>query len=111
LAEHQLPLELCVLSNVRTGVVADVAHHPARLFYERGITLSINTDDPQLFGTSLAEEYMALCRDLGFSRLDVQALIEQGIQSSWLADQRKRELLAQFRLELAALESSFPSPA
>ena len=82
----------------------EIAHHPAREYYERGIPLSINTDDPQLFGTSLAEEYAALCRDLGFSRLDIRALIEQGVQTSWLPAARKSELLDRIRLEMAALE-------
>jgi adenosine deaminase len=103
LAEKKIPLELCILSNVRTGVVPDVARHPARLYYQRGIPLSINTDDPKLFGNSLAEEYLALHRHLGFSSGDILRLIEQGIETSWLSADRKRELLRQFHSEFATL--------
>jgi adenosine deaminase len=103
LAEKRIPLELCVLSNVRTGVVADVARHPARAYFQRGIPLSINTDDPTMFGNSLAEEYAVLCRELGFSQQDILLLIEQGIETSWLSDQRKGELLAQYRSEFTLL--------
>jgi adenosine deaminase len=99
LADHQIPIELCVLSNVRTAVIPNVAAHPARRYFERGIPLSINTDDPKMFGNSLAEEYLALHEHLGFSCLDIQHLIEQGIATSWLPVDRKRKLLAEFRDE------------
>jgi adenosine deaminase len=99
LAEQQIPLELCVLSNVRTGVVRDVASHPARTYYARGIPLSINTDDPKMFGNSLAEEYGALYRDLGFSRADIPRLIGQAVATSWLPQGRKRDLLWQLQGE------------
>jgi adenosine deaminase len=100
LAQKQIPLELCVLSNVRTAVIPDVASHPARTYYERGIPVSINTDDPRMFGNSLAEEYLALRQHLGFSRADIRRLIEQAIETSWLPQQRKRNLLGQFQSEV-----------
>jgi adenosine deaminase len=99
LAAQQIPLELCVLSNVRTAVVPEVASHPARTYYERGIPLSINTDDPKMFGNSLAEEYLALHRHLGFSRADIQRLIEQAVETSWLVDERKPDLLSRIQSE------------
>ena len=49
LAEHQIPIELCVLSNLRTGVIPSVAAHPARTYFLGGIPVGINTDDPKLF--------------------------------------------------------------
>jgi adenosine deaminase len=100
LAEKQIPLELSVLSNVRTAVVPEVASHPARAYYERGIPLSINTDDPQMFGNSLAEEYLALHQHLGFSRADIRRLIEQAVETSWLPERRKRDLVSRFRSEV-----------
>jgi adenosine deaminase len=60
LASHQVPLEVCPVSNVRTGVVDSLKNHPVRRFYERGITVTINTDDPKMFGNSLAAEYKSL---------------------------------------------------
>jgi adenosine deaminase len=103
LAQKKVPLELCVLSNVRTAVVPEVARHPARHYYGRGIPLSINTDDPKMFGNSLAEEYLALYQQLAFSPADIQCLILQGIETSWLPPQRKRELLGQFQSEFTQL--------
>jgi adenosine deaminase len=104
LAEHQIPLELCVLSNLRTGVIPSVATHPARTYFQRGIPVSINTDDPKLFNTSLADEYFALHQNLGFSKGDVHRVIEQGVTSSWLPDQRKVALLDRIQAAIHALE-------
>jgi adenosine deaminase len=102
LAEKKIPVELCVISNVKTGVIADAVRHPARTYFERGILLSINTDDPKMFGNSLADECLTLHRQLGFSRTEIVRLIEQGIESSWLSGNRKVELLASFRREFVA---------
>ena len=114
LAEHQIPLELCVLSNLRTGVIRSVASHPARTYFQRGIPFSINTDDPKLFDTSLAEEYLALHTELGFSKVEVHRVIEQGLFSSWIPGHRKVALLERIRAEIqatdegAARSSRFP---
>ncbi len=97
LAEHRIPIELCVISNVRTGAVKTIAEHPAREYFERGIPLSVSTDDPKLFNTCLAEEYLALHTDLGFSVPEIHSLIEQGVQSSWLPDEGKNDLLRRIR--------------
>jgi adenosine deaminase len=73
--------------------------------------LSINTDDPKMFGNSLAEEYLALHRHLGFSRADILRLIEQGIETSWLPQGRKLDLLGQFQTEFTTLEAEKTSDA
>lgn len=101
LAEHAIPVELCPISNVRTGVVPSLAQHPARRYFERGIPISINTDDPKMFGNSLAEEYHLLTEQLGFSRDDIRALILAGIQTSWLAADRKQAMADAFRADVA----------
>jgi adenosine deaminase len=89
LAEQRIPIELCPISNVRTGVIPAITDHPARRYYELGLRLSINTDDPAMFGNSLAEEYRVLEEQLGFSRDDIRALILQAVDSSWLPLERK----------------------
>ena len=108
LAQEKIPLELCVLSNVRTTVAPNITSHPARIYYDRGIPLSINTDDPKMFGNSLAEEYLALHRHLGFSHAEILRLIEQGIETSWLPDQEKLEMLGAFRSEAAWFGARMP---
>jgi adenosine deaminase len=96
LVEHQIPLEMCPLSNVRTGVVNSIEQHPVRRYFERGIAVTINTDDPKMFGNSLAKEYQLLQEKLGFSRDEICTLILQGIQAAWLTEDRKQQLVEEF---------------
>lgn len=97
LAEYRIPLEICLISNVQTRVVESLRKHPIRSYIERGIIITINTDDPKMFGNSLSGEYKALEVELGFSREEIQNIILQGIQVSWLSEDRKRELTKTFR--------------
>ena len=103
LAEHQIPLELCPISNLKTRVIDSIEKHPARLYFKKGIPFSINTDDPKMFGNSLADEYLALETELGFSRLEIESVILQGVRTSWLSEEDEEELISQFESEITAL--------
>jgi adenosine deaminase len=84
LVEKGIPLDMCPLSNVCTGVVTTLAHHPIREFFDRGVRVSVNTDDPKMFGNSLAEEFQLLEKTLRFSRKDIKRLTSNAIRASWL---------------------------
>lgn len=94
LAEHQIPLEMCPLSNVRTNVVASLDAHPIRRYFERGLLVTVNTDDPMMFNNSLAEEYQLLEERLGFTRDEIRQLIANGVRAAWLPDDGKARLQA-----------------
>ena len=96
LVEKRIPLEMCPISNVKTGVVDSIESHPIRSYYDLGILVTVNTDDPKMFGNSLADEYILLETKLGFSRSDIQTLIMNSIEASWLPDERKSELSSDF---------------
>ena len=97
--EHRIPLELCPVSNLRTGVVSTIAEHPIRDYFERGLIISVNTDDPKMFGTALNREYEMLVQECGFTRQEICRLILLGIESSWLSEDRKKSLAATFEKE------------
>lgn len=99
IAENEIPLELCPMSNVRTGAVNSLMEHPIRNYFERGLLISVNTDDPKMFDTSLAEEYRLLVQDCGFSQQEICKLILLGIRSSWLSEKKKNSLVKQFEQE------------
>ena len=62
LRDDDIPLEVCITSNVCTGAVPSLDEHPVRKLYDAGVPITINTDDPALFRTSLHNEY-AIARD------------------------------------------------
>lgn len=67
LAKHRIPLEVSITGNLRTGAVASIADHPLRKLYDAGVPITLNTDDPAIFGTTLAREF-ALAREFfGFT--------------------------------------------
>ncbi len=83
LAERAIPLEVCPLSNVATGVVADIADHPVRRYHDAGITVTTNTDDPGMFHNTLAEEYALLHRVHGFTPMEIQGLVLNALDAAW----------------------------
>jgi adenosine deaminase len=94
LAGQQIPLEVCPTSNLRTGVYPSYEAHPVRLLYEAGVPISINTDDPTFFGTTLASEFRHL-QDAGFADEDLLELVRNGFRHAFLSPADKRGYLEQ----------------
>jgi adenosine deaminase len=67
LAARRIPLEVCITSNLATGAVASLAEHPALRLHRAGVPITLNTDDPAIFSTTLAREF-AVAAELGFTR-------------------------------------------
>jgi adenosine deaminase len=97
LAEKQLPIEMCPLSNLRTGVVSSLKSHPVRRFFDKGLLITINTDDPKMFNNSLAEEYNLLLDEHGFTPKEIKTLILNTLKASWMPETRKQTLANAFQ--------------
>jgi len=67
LRDRQIPLEVCITSNVCTGAVPSLTEHPVRRLFDAGVPIILNTDDPALFGCTLASEYELAAREFGFA--------------------------------------------
>lgn len=80
LRERNVPLEICITSNVRTGVVRSLQEHPVRTLYDAGVPITLNTDDPSLFGTTLQKEYDIASGQFGFSASELEAIRENGLR-------------------------------
>ena len=91
---HNLALECCPLSNVRTNVYPSIAAHPVGMFIARGMCVTINTDDPKMFHNTLTDEYAALVDVYGLTRRDICRLIENAVDVSWLAPEGRAALHA-----------------
>jgi adenosine deaminase len=80
LAETQVPLEICPTSNLFTQrYVKALEDHPIRTFFDRGINVTVNTDDPTVFGIDLIDEYMRLANNGFFSPKEIFQLVKNGI--------------------------------
>jgi len=82
LREHQIPLEVCPTSNVRLGVVENLAAHPLPRLLEAGVAVTLASDDPSLFETSLEEEYLRCAACFGWSAATVRKLALASIEHS-----------------------------
>ncbi|MBI3647026.1 MAG: adenosine deaminase [Acidobacteriales bacterium] len=96
LAERQIPIEICVTSNVRTGCCADLAKHPVRRYFDEGLMLTLNTDDPAMFRTSLVEEYRLVQETFGFSDEHLRELARNSFEASFLPPDKKVQFLDLF---------------
>ncbi|GAA0512314.1 aminodeoxyfutalosine deaminase [Paractinoplanes deccanensis] len=95
LAEHRIPLEISPTSNLRTRAVPSLDEHPLPRLVEAGVLVSINSDDPPMFGTTLEEEYAVAAKLLGLDAKGVAGLAHAAVEQSFLAPERKRELAAE----------------
>jgi adenosine deaminase/aminodeoxyfutalosine deaminase len=80
LADHKIPLEVCITSNMMTGVVGALRDHPVRRLYDAGVPVTLNTDDPGLFRTSLCGEYELASREFGFSPAELNSIRENAFR-------------------------------
>ncbi len=103
LHEHQVPLEICPTSNLRLGVYASYAEHPIHQLWDRGLCVTVNSDDPPMFNTTLSHEYQVLADELHFSAAELERLSLNALESSFLPAQRKASLNESFLSEFARL--------
>ncbi len=96
LRREQVPVEICLSSNLRTGCCASLAEHPLRRYFDAGLLVTLNTDDPSMFGTSLAREYALAQQAFGFTDEQLEMLAMNSFRTSFLPEERKRELLGHF---------------
>lgn len=96
LSYRQIPVEICVTSNLRTGVCKSAAEHPVKNYFDQGVMVTLNTDDPALFGTTLAREYQLAQDTFGFTDEHLRELARNSIEASFLPAEKKLELLSLF---------------
>jgi adenosine deaminase/aminodeoxyfutalosine deaminase len=100
LREQQIPLELNPTSNVRTGECRSFAAHPLRRYFDRGLLVTLNSDDPAFFGSDLANEYLLAHKLQSFTREELQQLAANSIVASFLPESEKVARLSRFETKV-----------
>ncbi|MGZ4465009.1 MAG: adenosine deaminase [Nocardioides sp.] len=95
LAETGIPLEVCPSSNIATRAVATLAEHPIVAFRDAGVRITVNSDDPPMFGTDLNREYVIAAELLGLDEAGVADLSRTAVRSSWAPEDVKARVLAE----------------
>jgi aminodeoxyfutalosine deaminase len=96
LAQRQIPIEICVTSNLRTGCCPGLAHHPVRHYFDQGLMLTLATDDPAMFHTSLTREYQLVQENFAFSDEHLRELARNSFEASFLPPEKKLGFLNLF---------------
>jgi aminodeoxyfutalosine deaminase len=95
LVDRQIPLELNITSNLRTGCCPSLEDHPVRRYFEEGLMVTLNSDDPPFFGANLLDEYLLAHRSFEFPLDQLRELAANSIEASFLPPERKLTLLAE----------------
>jgi aminodeoxyfutalosine deaminase len=96
LSRRQIPLEICITSNLRTGVCSAITEHPVRRYFDQGIMITLNSDDPAMFGTTLAGEYQLAQDAFGFTDEHLRELARNSFEASFLPAEKKLQFLNLF---------------
>ena len=95
LAHKQVPVEICLSSNLRTGVCDGFGEHPVKSFFDEGLMVTLNTDDPAMFQTTLNREYQIAMEQFGFSREQLREIARNSFEASFLPVEKKLRYLQQ----------------
>ncbi len=103
LARERVALTVCPLSNLRLRVVDDLKHHPLRRMMDKGLTVTVNSDDPAYFGGYVNQNYREISDALALGREEISAIVRNGFHASLMPDEEKAKALAEVDRVLAAL--------
>lgn len=100
---RSVPLEVCPSSNVCLGVVPDLAHHPFDALRRAGLSVTVSTDDPPLFETSLNDEYLRLAETFGYSAEELVELAVAAARHAFVAPVERDRLESEIRSSASEL--------
>ena len=93
LSQRQVPVELCLTSNLRTACCSKISDHPVKRYFDQGLMVTLNTDDPAMFGTTLNQEYELAQKEFGFTDEHLRELARNSFEASFLPPEEKLRFL------------------
>jgi len=94
LVEKRIPLTVCPLSNVQLQVVDTIEDHPLKRMMDRGILVTVNSDDPAYFGGYINENYLAVHEALNLTREDIYRLAKNSFEAAFISETQREEMLS-----------------
>lgn len=94
LVKRQMALTLCPLSNLELKVIQEMHHHPLNTMIDKGLLVTINSDDPAYFGGYMNENYFGIAKALDLSKEDIYKLAKNSFHASFLDEESKKEMIA-----------------
>ena len=95
MAQKQVPVEMCITSNLRTGACKEMQDHPVKKFFDEGLMITLSTDDPAMFQTSLNKEFEIAQQEFSFSEDHLRELARNSIEASFLPVEKKLRFMQQ----------------
>lgn len=110
LRNRAIPMEICPTSNVVTGrFMKKLSEHPVRKFYDHGLLITLNTDDPMIFGIQLNDEYCNLYSELHFTHLEIVEILKNTYRSSFMSNgEKQKNIDAVNKAVLKAVKEVYP---
>ena len=102
---RRIPLEVCLTSNVATGAVATLDTHPLPDLIGAGLVVTLNSDDPTMFGSPLADEYERACQQFGLDEANLAAIARAGVDASFAPAALKTDIAGAVRHWLATVQA------
>jgi len=96
LSRRQIPIEICLTSNLRTGCCTSLMDHPVRQYFDDGLMITLNSDDPGMFGTSVSQEYLLAQEKFAFTDEHLRELARNSFEASFLPADKKVKFLNLF---------------
>lgn len=106
LRERVITLDISPTSNVRTGAVPGMEQHPLRRLFDAEVPITLNTDDPTLFNTTLVHEYRVAAATFGFNADELATLVLNGARAAFLPAQERQLLTRQLQTDIATLRAT-----
>lgn len=107
LRERQTPLEMCVVSNIKTQICKSFKEHPVKNYFKEELMVTVNSDDPSMFDTSITNEYLVLIKKFGFSLEEIRKVNFNSIEASFMTDEEKDVMRGTFNKEWERLTSKY----
>jgi aminodeoxyfutalosine deaminase len=95
MAQKQVPVEMCITSNLRTGACKELQEHPVKKFFDEGLMITLSTDDPAMFQTSLNKEFEIARQEFSFTEDHLRELARNSIEASFLPVEKKLRFMQQ----------------